>query len=136
MCECTKSSTPQPHPHLAAVNSTTHSCTHFSCHGDNLFVRSRLLEICPSDSLNVRVAGLAVVPQGVCVCVCVCLCVCVCVCVRACVCVHVCARTQCHRWWDLRPCHSVYVTCLANSVLRWKRNVEQKRNRNRYTERV
>lgn len=54
-----------PHPHLLALNSTTHSCTHFPCHGVNLFVRSRLLEICPSDLVNVRVAGLAVVPQGV-----------------------------------------------------------------------
>lgn len=69
MCDAprVRSPTPPPpfHPHLLAVNSTTHSYTHFPCHGVNLFVRSRLLEICPSDLVNVRVAGLAVVPQGV-----------------------------------------------------------------------
>lgn len=72
MCESTEFA---PYPHLPAINSTTHSCTHFSCHGDNLFVRSRLLEICPSDSVNVRVAGRAVMPQGVQGSVSLCVCV-------------------------------------------------------------
>lgn len=72
MCESTEFT---PYPHLPAINSTTHSCTHFSCHGDNLFVRSRLLEICPSDSVNVRVAGRAVMPQGVQGSVSLCVCV-------------------------------------------------------------
>lgn len=70
-----------PPPRLLGAPSTNRSCTRVPCHGVNLSVRSRLLEICPSDWVNVRVAGWARVPQGVCGCACA----------RACVCVSVCA---------------------------------------------
>ncbi|MEQ2296731.1 hypothetical protein AMECASPLE_027555 [Ameca splendens] len=63
--------------HLPITSSSTHSCTPFSCHGDNLFVGSHLLEICPSHSVNVRMAGRAVVPQGVQGCLSLCVCACV-----------------------------------------------------------
>lgn len=80
-------SSPQRPNHPAA------QCTHYHCHGVNLFVRSRLLEICPSDLVNVQVAGLAVALQGVRVCT-VCLCV---------------ETYCCHGWWDPHPCPSVFV---------------------------
>lgn len=74
MCDAPRVGPPL-RPCLLAATSTTHSCTHFPCHGVNLFVRSRLLEICPSDLVNVRVAGLAVALQGVRARVCVRVCV-------------------------------------------------------------
>ena len=110
-CEYTESLSTTPH--LPAANSTTHSCTHFSCHGDNLFVRSRLLEICPSDLVNVRVAGRAVVPQGVQGFVWICECV----------------RIQWHGWWDLSPCQSVSVSLVFGGSVLWRRKVVQGRNR-------
>lgn len=69
MCKCSKDTSQHSYKHklthLPTTNSFTHSCIPFSCRGDNLFVRSRLSEICQSHSVNVRMAGRAVVPQGV-----------------------------------------------------------------------